>query len=46
MAYKFLNPIEVSERTPRFKSQTNEFKSLYDFMETNEDMGLLIVTES
>jgi len=44
-AYKFLNPIEISERTPRFESQINEFKNLYDFMEINEDMGLLIVKE-
>jgi hypothetical protein len=44
-AYKFLNPIEISERTPRFESQIIEFKSLYDFMEINEDMGSLIVKE-
>jgi hypothetical protein len=44
-AYKLLNTIEISERTPRFESQINEFKNLYDFMGTSDNMGLLTVKE-
>jgi hypothetical protein len=44
-AYKFLNPTNVSERVPNFASKSSQSTSLYDLMETNEDMALLLVKE-
>jgi hypothetical protein len=39
-AYKFLNPTNVSERVPNFASESSQSTSLYDLMETDEDMTL------
>jgi hypothetical protein len=44
-AYKFLNPTNVSERIPNFALESSQSSSLYDFMEIDEDMALLVVME-
>ncbi len=44
-AYKFLNPTNVSERVPNFALESFQSTSLYDFMETDEDMTLSLVKE-
>jgi hypothetical protein len=44
-AYKFLNPTNVTERVLNFALESSQSTSLYDFMETNEDMTLLVVKE-
>jgi len=44
-AYKFLNPTNVSGRVLNFALESSQSTSLYDFMETNEDMTLLVVKE-
>ncbi len=45
-AYKFLNPTNVSEWIPNFASKSSQFINLiYDLMETDEDMTLLVVKE-
>ncbi len=43
--YKFLNPTKVDEKALNFTSQTIESTKLYDFMETNENVALLIVKD-
>jgi hypothetical protein len=45
-AYKVLNPINASERNMGGStSQSSQCSSLYDVMDTNEDMALLVVKE-
>ncbi len=38
LCIKVLNSIKVNEKAPNFTSQTIEFTSLYDLMETNVNM--------
>jgi hypothetical protein len=40
-----LNPTKVDEKALNFTSQTIESTKLYDFMETNENVALLIVKD-
>ncbi len=44
-AYKFLNPINVSERVPNFASESSQSTSFYDLREIDEGMALLVVEE-
>jgi hypothetical protein len=45
-AYKVLNPNDTCEKTPSsFTSQNSQTISLYDCMDTDEDMPLLVVKE-
>jgi len=45
-AYKYLNPSDVIVGVPSFASQNIEPTSLYDLIETNEKMALLVVTNT
>ncbi len=42
-AYKYLNPSDVSVGVPNFASQNIEPTSLYDLIEIDEKMALLVV---
>jgi hypothetical protein len=44
-AYKFLNPTNVSERVLNFALESSQSTSLYDLVETDEHMALLVVKE-
>jgi hypothetical protein len=43
MHTSFKNSIKVNEKVPNFTSQTIEFTSLYDLMETHVNMTLSIM---
>ncbi len=44
-AYKFLNPINLSERVLNFALKSSQSTSFYDLIEIDEDMALSMVKE-
>jgi hypothetical protein len=44
-AYKFLNPIDASEKNHSVVFGSSQSISLYDFMNTDEDLTLLVTKE-
>jgi hypothetical protein len=44
-AYKFLNPIDASEKIHSVAFGSSQSISLYDFMDMDEDLGLLVMKE-
>ncbi len=44
-AYKFLNSTNVNEKVLNFASESSQSTSLYDLMETDDDMALSVVKE-